>query len=158
MQVAVTALRVSVPPSWFVASKPVLVPSAIFVLQPTINRLRGDADELTQKIAELEERNGTLRSDIAALGTDAATEKLARERLMMIADGETDLYINGRHIGHATAEDGKATFPDLELESGLNHILLVWYPQSDNSTIKTLWRNIVRHPETGFLFDKMPQW
>ncbi len=65
----------------------------IFVLQPTINRLRGDADELTQKIAELEERNGTLRSDIAALGTDAATEKLARERLMMIADGET-VYID----------------------------------------------------------------
>lgn len=65
----------------------------IIVLQPTINRLRTDADELTQKIAELEDRNSELRTDIAALGSDAATEKLARERLMMIADGET-VYID----------------------------------------------------------------
>lgn len=65
----------------------------IAVLQPKINRLRDDADGLTQKIAELEERNGELRTDIAALGSDAATEKLARERLMMIADGET-VYID----------------------------------------------------------------
>ena len=67
--------------------------ATIAVLQPRINQLRAQSDELTQKIADLEERNGTLRSDIAALGTDSAVEKLARERLMMIGDGET-VYID----------------------------------------------------------------
>ncbi len=67
--------------------------ATIVVLQPRINQLRAETDELTQKIADLEERNGALRSDIAALGSDAAVEKLARERLMMIADGET-VYID----------------------------------------------------------------
>lgn len=65
----------------------------IVVLQPKINRLRTDADELTQKVAALEEQNGALRSDIAALGSDEALEQLARERLMMIADGEI-VYID----------------------------------------------------------------
>ena len=65
----------------------------IAVLQPDVNRLRADADELTRRISELEERNGRLRTEIAALGSDEAVAKLARERLMMIADGET-VYID----------------------------------------------------------------
>ena len=82
----------------------------------------------------------------------------AQTFLDVYADGATDLYINGRHIGHAVSENGRATYPDIELESGLNHILLVFRPATGDPTVKTAWRNIVRHPETGFRFDRMPQW
>ena len=82
----------------------------------------------------------------------------AQTFLDVYADGATDLYINGRHIGHAVSENGRATYPDIELESGLNHVLLVFRPATGDPTVKTAWRNIVRHPETGFRFDRMPQW
>lgn len=92
-------------------------------------------------------------------GSDQAIPDPGAQTFLDIeGDGDADLYINGKHQGHVSMVGGKATFPDLELESGLNHILIVWKPASEASTIRTLWRNIVRHPETGFCFDKNPQW
>lgn len=65
----------------------------LIALQPKINALRAANDETRTRIAELTERNDLLRSDIAALGSELSVAKLARERLMMIADGEI-IYID----------------------------------------------------------------
>lgn len=65
----------------------------ILVLQPKIDRYHAQAAALEDQIAALEEQNGILRSDIAALGTDASIAQIARQRLMMIAEGET-VYID----------------------------------------------------------------
>lgn len=65
----------------------------LVALQPKINALRTANDETRARIDELTERNDLLRSDIAALGSELSVAKLARERLMMIADGEV-VYID----------------------------------------------------------------
>ncbi|HNX14869.1 MAG TPA: glycoside hydrolase family 2 TIM barrel-domain containing protein [Oscillospiraceae bacterium] len=67
------------------------------------------------------------------------------------ANGEISLWINSQEKGTANVS-GSAVFADLELESGLNHILIRYQPKNGAGPFKINWRNILRHPESDFNF------
>ena len=50
---------------------------------------RRAVEEAREQLAELQEENARLEADVAALGTDAEIEKLAREKLGYVRPGET---------------------------------------------------------------------
>ena len=70
--------------------------------------------------------------------------------------GRTRLFLNGAARNAPGVPDfaaGDATYPELALERGLNHVLLLWEPAGAGDRLGLLWRNIKREPEYGFLFD-----
>lgn len=67
------------------------------------------------------------------------------------ADGEVTLWINSKEKDTFNIS-GSATFADLELESGLNHILLQYKPKDGAGPFQIQWRNILRRPECDFVF------
>jgi len=67
------------------------------------------------------------------------------------ANGLVTLWINSQQKGDASVS-GSATFADLELEGGLNHILIRYRPKDGTSPFKISWRNILRRPECDFDF------
>lgn len=67
------------------------------------------------------------------------------------ANGEITLWINSQEKGVMNVS-GSATFADIELESGLNHILVRYRPKDGAGPFRINWRNILRHPECDFDF------
>ena len=67
------------------------------------------------------------------------------------ANGEVTLWINSQQKGSVNVS-GSATFADLELEGGLNHILVRYQPKDGAGAFKISWRNILRRPECDFDF------
>ncbi len=67
------------------------------------------------------------------------------------ADGEVTLWINAKKKDTFNIS-GSATFADLELEGGLNHILIQYKPKNGTGSFQINWRNILRHPECDFDF------
>jgi hypothetical protein len=67
------------------------------------------------------------------------------------ANGEVTLWINSKKKDTFNIS-GTDTFADLELEGGLNHILIQYKPKNSAGTFRINWRNILRHPECDFDF------
>lgn len=72
--------------------------------------------------------------------------------LDVTGDGTMDLYVNAHHYGTLDLNDGSATASDIAIESGRNHVLLVWTPATPTSEMSMQWRNIMGQPETDFRF------
>lgn len=88
------------------------------------------------------------------LGSNLAVPDPGAQTFLDIeAQGEVELYINAAPKG-ALHADGAACFPDLELESGLNHVLIRYIPDGGSGQIRQQWRNILRKPETDLEFTK----
>lgn len=71
----------------------ILLMGAAFVTQVVpygqIIDSRSQVADARARLAELESENQVLQADVAALGTDAEVEKLAREKLGYVKPGET---------------------------------------------------------------------
>ena len=68
-----------------------VVLSCVALLVQQQSRRRANALEvqtLKQEIAELQEANQELAEDIAAMGSDASVEEIAREELGLVGSGE----------------------------------------------------------------------
>jgi beta-galactosidase len=72
--------------------------------------------------------------------------------LDIIGDGEVDVYVNAHDYGTLDLSNGSATASDITIESGRNHVLLLWKPAGPRSNIQMQWRNIMGQPETDFQF------
>jgi hypothetical protein len=44
------------------------------------------------------------------------------------------------------------TIPDIDLEAGNNHYLIVWNPAKPGAKLRMDWRNIMRTPEKTLMF------
>lgn len=62
-------------------------------LRPQIREEEHLREQNAEAVAELEQENLELQEDIDALGSDASTREIARERLNMVADGEV-IYVD----------------------------------------------------------------
>jgi beta-galactosidase len=68
-------------------------------------------------------------------------------------EGRVEVAVNGRLFQPVSLQGGGATVSDISLEMGGNHVLIRWVPDSTDSTLVMRWRNIMRQPEVGMLFD-----
>jgi beta-galactosidase len=73
--------------------------------------------------------------------------------LDLAGEGRVEVAVNGRRLQPVSLQEGSATVSDISLEMGGNHVLIRWAPRSASSTLTMRWRNIMRHPEVGLLFE-----
>jgi hypothetical protein len=95
----------------------------------------------------------TVQSDTARKNRTSSLgipDPTAQTFLDISGNGKVTAWLNGRALGEL--KDG-GTFPDLELERGFNHLLLIWEPAEPQDGINMKWRNIMRRPETQLVFD-----
>lgn len=62
-----------------------------------------------------------------------------------------EFYLNAELLG--TLEEGKGTLSDINLERGLNHVLILVHARGKNASLCVKWHNILGSPEYGFSFD-----
>lgn len=64
--------------------------------QITINKIKTSINTKQEELARLEDKNRKLQDEIDMSKTDAYIEKLAREKLHMIKQGETPVISNNK--------------------------------------------------------------
>ncbi|MDR0669796.1 MAG: hypothetical protein LBF95_06910 [Treponema sp.] len=95
----------------------------------------------------------TIQSDTARKNLSSnlgIPDPTAQTFLDISGNGTVKAWLNGRALGELR---GGGVFPDLELERGFNHILILWEPTTPRDGIGMRWRNIMRQAETQLVFD-----
>ena len=77
---------------------------------------------------------------------------MARTYLDVTGGGTVQVWVNAAKVGEASLDDGAATLPDIDMERGFNHVLVLWSPGGAAAPLTMRWRNIMREPEKGFVF------
>jgi hypothetical protein len=72
--------------------------------------------------------------------------------LDLTGNGVVKLFVNGAELGCQSLNNDTMSFSDIELEMGINHILLKWSPENRQSHLRSQWRDIMRNPEAEFSF------
>jgi hypothetical protein len=67
--------------------------------------------------------------------------------------GTVEVAVNGHAFDAVDLAKDRATISDIPLEMGGNHVLIKWEPETQDSSLKMRWRNIMRQPEVGLTFD-----
>jgi hypothetical protein len=67
-------------------------------------------------------------------------------------EGKLTFYLNTAEIAYAELTSGTVTIPDIELEAGNNHYLIVWQAGKPGARLRMDWRNIMRTPEKTLQF------
>ncbi|MCX6968572.1 MAG: hypothetical protein NTV93_00260 [Verrucomicrobia bacterium] len=67
-------------------------------------------------------------------------------------DGSATFHLNTAEVAQADLTSGVVTVPDIELEAGNNHYLIVWNPGKPGGKLRMDWRNIMRTPEKTLQF------
>jgi hypothetical protein len=67
-------------------------------------------------------------------------------------EGTATFHLNTAAIAQADLASGVVTVPDIDLEAGNNHYLIVWKPGKAGAKLRMDWRNIMRTPERTLLF------
>jgi|LakMenEpi03Aug12_release.lakeMendotaPanAssembly.Ray.scaffolds.fasta_scaffold70596_2 hypothetical protein len=67
-------------------------------------------------------------------------------------DGTATFHLNTAEVAHVEITAGTVTIPDIELEAGNNHYLIVWRPGKPGAKLRMDWRNIMRTPEKTLQF------
>jgi hypothetical protein len=67
-------------------------------------------------------------------------------------DGSATFHLNTAEVAQADLISGVVTVPDIELEAGNNHYLIVWNPGKPGGKLRMDWRNIMRTPEKTLQF------
>jgi hypothetical protein len=96
-----------------------------------------------------------IRSAIARKNIDMDIDVPNPEALTFLdvqGTGTVSLVVNGCPYGTQSLTGGNATFSDIELEAGFNHVLLRWSPDRGDTPLTMRWRNIMRQPERAFQF------
>lgn len=65
--------------------------------------------------------------------------------------GTADVYINAEFKEHLM--NGPNTISDINLERGLNHVLIIFRAEKEDTSLAIRWHNILGAPETGFHFE-----
>ena len=78
-------------------------------------------------------------------------DPLAQTFLEVLGQGNVSIWLNSKYCGE-TELDG--IYPDLELEAGINHLLLTWHPIDRKSSISMRWKNVLKQSETSLIFYK----
>ena len=73
--------------------------------------------------------------------------------LDLTGTGAVEVTINGKTFAPLDLAEGSGTVSDVALEMGGNHVLVRWRPGSEDAALHMQWRNIMRQPEVGLLFD-----
>ncbi|NBU30933.1 MAG: hypothetical protein EBS41_05450, partial [Actinobacteria bacterium] len=67
-------------------------------------------------------------------------------------DGTVTFHLNTASIAQADLASRVLTIPDIDLEAGNNHYLIVWKPGKAGAKLRMDWRNIMRTPERTLMF------
>jgi hypothetical protein len=67
-------------------------------------------------------------------------------------EGSAIFHLNAAAIAEADLASRVVTVPDIDLEAGNNHYLIVWKPGKAGANLRMDWRNIMRTPERTLLF------
>ena len=68
----------------------------VMTLQPEIDQLQQQRDELAAQVTDAQQKNLELAEDIERIGTDEAIIEIARERLNLVEDGEIVFIDSGK--------------------------------------------------------------
>ena len=68
----------------------------VMTLQPEIDQLQQQRDELAAQVTDAQQKNLELAEDIERIGTDEAIIEIARERLNLVEDGEIVFIESGK--------------------------------------------------------------
>ena len=74
-------------------------------------------------------------------------DPMAQTFLDLEIEGEAELFVNAVSCGTAR---GNATFSDITIEGGFNHVFIIFRPEKAGSTLSMQWRNIMHEPEGSF--------
>jgi hypothetical protein len=95
----------------------------------------------------------TIQSDTARKNRSSnlgIPDPSAQTFLDITGKGRIRAWLNAGALGEL---GGGGTFPDLELERGFNHVLILWEPETPGEGLGMRWRNIMRQAETRLVFD-----
>ena len=67
-------------------------------------------------------------------------------------EGTATFHLNTAAIAQADLVSRVVTVPDIDLEAGNNHYLIVWNPGKPGAKLRMDWRNIMRTPEKTLMF------
>ena len=67
-------------------------------------------------------------------------------------EGAVELVVDCKAKPVVELADGRGTISDIELDKGLNHILLKWVPLRAESKVRLRWQDIKGQAERGFSF------
>jgi hypothetical protein len=67
-------------------------------------------------------------------------------------EGTASFHLNTAAIAQADLASRVVTIPDIDLEAGNNHYLIVWNPAKPGAKLRMDWRNIMRTPEKTLMF------
>ncbi len=67
-------------------------------------------------------------------------------------EGTATFHLNTAAIAQADLVSRVVTVPDIDLEAGNNHYLIVWKPGNAAAKLRMDWRNIMRTPERTLRF------
>ncbi|MFN6094118.1 MAG: glycoside hydrolase family 2 protein [Verrucomicrobiota bacterium] len=67
-------------------------------------------------------------------------------------EGTAIFHLNTAAIAQVDLASRVVTVPDIDLEAGNNHYLIVWNPSKAGAKLRMDWRNIMRTPERTLLF------
>ena len=66
--------------------------------------------------------------------------------------GTVEVFVNAKLHDTLDLTNGHASANDVELEMGINHILLTWQGMQPDSELTIAWRNIMHQPERFLMF------
>ncbi|MBN1437048.1 MAG: hypothetical protein JW936_08225 [Sedimentisphaerales bacterium] len=66
--------------------------------------------------------------------------------------GTVEVFVNAKLHDTLELTNGHASANDVELEMGINHVLLMWQGMQPDSELTIAWRNIMHQPERFLMF------
>ncbi|MBQ8953416.1 MAG: hypothetical protein IJ048_04825 [Clostridia bacterium] len=82
----------------------------------------------------------------------ALPDPMARTYLDVTGSGRLTVWVNAVKVGETTLSKDAATIPEIDIERGFNHVLVLWTPGESGAVLTMRWRNIMHEPERGFVF------